>query len=128
MVKIYNSLWFGLALGCFAAAILLINNYRDLEGDIKAHKLTLVYYLGRAKAQTIYAFLLIFPYFILIYLWANQEISLSTVLFTSVSFLLAIKLIYQLYISPINQQLNQLLAQTALLQLLYTILLSFSFY
>jgi 1,4-dihydroxy-2-naphthoate polyprenyltransferase len=128
MTKIYHSLWFGLALGCFAAAILLVNNYRDLDGDIKAHKLTLVYYVGRAKARIIYALLLTIPYFILIYLWSNQELTLSAVLLTLLSLLWALKLIYTLYTSPINQYLNQLLAQTAQLQLLYTLLLAFALY
>jgi len=128
MAKIYNSLWFGLALGCFAAAILLVNNYRDLDGDIKAHKLTLVYYLGRSKARLFYTLLLLLPYAILVYLWASQEINLFAVLLTFISLLLAIKLIVTLYISPIDQHLNQLLARTAQLQLLYTLLLAMALY
>jgi len=124
MTKIYHSLWFGLALGCFAAGILLVNNYRDLEGDIKANKLTLVFYLGRPATRVIYTIFLTLPYLILIIQWVNQFINLEALLFPLITVVLAIKLIYRLFISPINQKLNQLLAQTALLQLLYTICLT----
>lgn len=126
--KIYNSLWFGLALGCFAAAILLVNNYRDLDTDIKAHKLTLVYYSGRSKARIIYALLLTLPYLIIIYLWANQQINLSTLILVFVTLIFSLKLIYTLYTCPINRKLNRILAQTALLQLLFTLFLALGLY
>jgi 1,4-dihydroxy-2-naphthoate polyprenyltransferase len=121
---LYTSLWYGLALGCFAAAILLVNNYRDLEGDIKANKLTLVYYMRRPISRIAYVILLITPYFIIIYLWTIQQINLLPVCLIFVTILFALKLIHTLYISPINQQLNILLAKTALLQLFYTIMLA----
>ncbi|MFK5985308.1 MAG: 1,4-dihydroxy-2-naphthoate octaprenyltransferase [Pseudomonadota bacterium] len=122
-LDIYNSLWFGLALGCFAAAILLVNNYRDLEGDIKANKLTLVYYLGRDVAKIVYSLLVTIPYFIILYLWLVGEVNLLSLLLTFITLIFALKLIHTLYISPINQQLNKLLAKTAVLQLLYTVFL-----
>ena len=121
---LYTSLWYGLALGCFAAAILLVNNYRDLEGDIKANKLTLVYYLGRSVSRIIYVIFLILPYFIIMYLWLAQHINIWAISLPLLTILFAFKLIHTLYISPINQQLNNLLAKTALLQLLYTIMLA----
>ncbi|MBK1721496.1 1,4-dihydroxy-2-naphthoate octaprenyltransferase [Thiocystis violacea] len=51
----------GIALGLPAAAVLLINNYRDLETDTAAGRRTLCYYLGRPRARYLYVLLLIAP-------------------------------------------------------------------
>ena len=42
--------------------MLLVNNYRDLNTDEKAGKLTLVHYLGRPKARWLYSLLLLLPF------------------------------------------------------------------
>lgn len=51
----------GLALGLPAAAVLLVNNYRDLEGDERAGRRTWVHRLGRDRARNAYAALLKLP-------------------------------------------------------------------
>lgn len=51
----------GFALGLPAAAVLLVNNYRDLETDVAAGRRTLCHYLGRARARIFYALLLLTP-------------------------------------------------------------------
>jgi 1,4-dihydroxy-2-naphthoate octaprenyltransferase len=56
----------GLALGLPAAAVLLINNYRDLETDCAAGRRTLVQVLGPAGARLLYAALLLGPFPILL--------------------------------------------------------------
>jgi 1,4-dihydroxy-2-naphthoate octaprenyltransferase len=108
-------------LGSIAAAILLINNYRDLDNDRKVNKLTLVHYLGRKNARIVFSLMLIYAYLILFILLPNYSL---IILLPLLSFPLAIKLIKQLYITEVSPKLNELLAQTAQLQLSYTLLLS----
>lgn len=57
-------LW-GLALGFPAAAVLLLNNVRDMHGDALAGRKTLAILVGIGTARRIYAALLIAPYAIL---------------------------------------------------------------
>jgi 1,4-dihydroxy-2-naphthoate octaprenyltransferase len=52
----------GATVGLPAAAVLLVNNYRDLEGDCRAGRCTLVARLGRARARRVYALLMLLPY------------------------------------------------------------------
>jgi len=52
----------GLALGSLNAAILVVNNYRDLENDRRAGKGTLAVRLGPRGARGEYAFFLVLPY------------------------------------------------------------------
>ncbi|NEV64028.1 1,4-dihydroxy-2-naphthoate octaprenyltransferase [Thiorhodococcus minor] len=61
----WTPLLVGLALGLPAAAVLLINNYRDLETDEAAGRATLCHYLGRPRARYLYSLLLIAPVAIL---------------------------------------------------------------
>ena len=51
----------GAILGLPAAAVLLINNYRDLETDRQGGRRTLCHYLGRARARLLYAALMLAP-------------------------------------------------------------------
>ena len=51
----------GLALGLPAAGVLLVNNYRDLEDDLRSGRRTLVARLGRERARVAYAVLMLLP-------------------------------------------------------------------
>jgi 1,4-dihydroxy-2-naphthoate octaprenyltransferase len=51
----------GLALGLPAAAVLLLNNYRDFDTDRAAGRRTLCHLLGRRAARVLYAVLLLVP-------------------------------------------------------------------
>jgi 1,4-dihydroxy-2-naphthoate polyprenyltransferase len=51
----------GLALGLPAAAVLLLNNYRDFDTDRAAGRRTLCHLLGRPAARRVYAGLLLAP-------------------------------------------------------------------
>lgn len=51
----------GLALGLPAAAVLLVNNSRDLEDDLRAGRRTLVARLGRPRAHRLYGLLMLAP-------------------------------------------------------------------
>lgn len=51
----------GAVVGLPAAAVLLVNNYRDLEGDCRAGRCTLVARLGRDRSRRVYALLMLLP-------------------------------------------------------------------
>lgn len=116
-----NTLIIASSIGSMAAAILLVNNYRDLEGDRKVNKLTLVHYLGRPASRKFYIVMLLYPYFLLLPLLAVHS---WTILLAVLSLPIAIKLIRYFLQLPITSELNRVLAKTAQLQLIYTILLS----
>ncbi len=118
------SLLIASGLGSIAAAILLVNNYRDLEGDEKVKKLTLVHYTGRPISRIIYSFMIIFPYLLLFSLPLLQETYSWMILFPLLSIPLAIKVIQLLYTLEISSKLNIVLVKTAQLQVIYALLLS----
>jgi 1,4-dihydroxy-2-naphthoate polyprenyltransferase len=51
----------GIAAGLPAAAVLLVNNYRDLEADHQAGRRTLAQRLGRPASRRLYAAMLLLP-------------------------------------------------------------------
>ncbi len=109
-----DALALGAALGCMAAAVLLINNYRDLDTDRRAGKLTLSHRLQRSGSRRLYVLLLLAPHLLPLWLPQGWPIWLSLPL--------AIWLIRRLHRLPIGPGLNGLLAATAGLQLVYTLL------
>ncbi|MBF0247749.1 MAG: 1,4-dihydroxy-2-naphthoate octaprenyltransferase [Alphaproteobacteria bacterium] len=60
------ALWWGMALGAQAAAVLLLNNVRDMDGDARAGRRTLAIVLGLAASRRVYATLMVLPYLIMI--------------------------------------------------------------
>ncbi len=54
--------WLGTGVGLLITAILVVNNYRDLENDRKAGKRTLAVRLGPRKTQWEFALLVLVPY------------------------------------------------------------------
>lgn len=58
----FDALLGGAALGLPAAAVLLVNNYRDLEDDVRGGRRTLVARLGRARSRAVYAALMLGGY------------------------------------------------------------------
>jgi len=118
------SLLSGTAIGSMAAAILLINNYRDLDSDRLANKLTLVHYMGREHARFFYAAMIIYPYILAILLTVTLNANEIAILLSLFSLPMAFRLIQLLFILPISVELNRLLAGTAQLQLLFSFLFS----
>ena len=59
-----NALVAACAIGMLAAAVLLVNNYRDLNTDRQARKLTLVYRLGDDVSRYLYGMLLLAPFLV----------------------------------------------------------------
>lgn len=55
----------GIAVGGPAAAVLLVNNYRDLAGDVAAGRRTLAALIGRKGSQQVYRWLMLLPFVLL---------------------------------------------------------------
>lgn len=115
-----NVLFTACAIGALAAAVLLVNNYRDLETDIKADKMTLVSHLGRRGAQQLYTLLLLLPFLLPVALTSDSPGSWLVLLALPSTLWLLQRFITE---RP-GPHFNRLLAFTALLQLIYALLLS----
>jgi 1,4-dihydroxy-2-naphthoate octaprenyltransferase len=108
----------GIVIGLPAAAVLLLNNYRDFDTDLQAGRHTLCHVLGRARARTVYSALLIIPIALLpIGTWPGASWPVLLALPW------AVMLVRQLHQITVGSALNALLGQTALYQLLLTALL-----
>jgi 1,4-dihydroxy-2-naphthoate polyprenyltransferase len=102
----------GIALGLPAAAVLLLNNYRDFDTDRAAGRRTLCHVLGRPAARRVYAGLLLAP--VPLMLFGGLPGWTWPVL---VALPAALWLVRQLNVSE-GRALNALLARTAQYQML----------
>jgi len=109
----------GVTVGLPAAAVLLINNYRDLETDLKAGKKTLATFIGRPGSRYLYSTMVLLP--LVLALSLNPHPVLRW--FPWLTLPMVSWLIHQLWTLPIGLQLNTLLAYTAQFQLLFGIFL-----
>jgi 1,4-dihydroxy-2-naphthoate octaprenyltransferase len=110
----------GSVLGLPAAAVLLINNYRDMETDRQAGKMTLAARSGRAAMRRFYTLLLLTPYLAaLLLLMAGQYWIMPVLLTLPLAFYLS----KRLHGITHGDDLNRLLARTAILQTFYGICL-----
>ena len=110
----------GAALGLLAAAVLTVNNYRDLDSDRRAGRLTLCHWLGRERARWLYALLLLAPFLLILHPATAPWPLLPALPF-------ALLLIHRFYREPPGAGLNQLLAATARFQLGFGVLLSIGY-
>jgi len=118
----WTSVAVGIALGLPAAAVLLLNNYRDLETDRTAGRRTLCHYLGRPFARIVYAVLLTAPFPILL---LGGFPGSAWPLLAALPF--AAHLIWRLLRGAEGAQLNPLLGSTALFQAALSVLLTIGF-
>jgi 1,4-dihydroxy-2-naphthoate octaprenyltransferase len=51
----------GLAMGCLATALLVVNNLRDIPGDTRSGKRTLAVRIGASRTRVLYTALLVAP-------------------------------------------------------------------
>ncbi|MDP3539232.1 MAG: 1,4-dihydroxy-2-naphthoate polyprenyltransferase [Azonexus sp.] len=111
-------------IGLHAAAVITVNNYRDLDGDARSGKNTLAVKFGRGATRHIYAAEILAPY-LLLPLFASSlgwRIALPVL-----SLPLALKLIQRFHREAPGPAFNNILAATAGLQLIYALLLILSF-
>ena len=110
-------------VGIHAAAVITVNNYRDLDGDARNGKNTLAVRLGRPATRRIYAAEMLAPYVLLPLLaglgWPGALPLLSLPL--------AFRLIHRFHNEAPGPAFNDILAATAGLQLVFALLLTLSF-
>lgn len=110
-------------VGIHAAAVITVNNYRDLDGDARNGKNTLAVRLGRPATRRIYAAEMLAPYVLLPLLaglgWPGALPLLSLPL--------AFRLIHRFHHEAPGPAFNNILAATAGLQLVFALLLTLSF-
>ena len=97
-------------VGLPAAAVLLVNNYRDLEDDLRSGRRTLAALIGRGNSRLAYAAMMSLPFAVLPLLaWHGMPGALLGLL----ALPFAVSLIRRLYRTEPGPQLNLLLAGTA---------------
>lgn len=111
------------AVGVLVTAILVVNNYRDIETDHRAGKRTMAVRLGRHGAQIEFAVLLVIAYLMTLVLWLAMDAG-AWVLLSWLTAPLAIQLVRTLGIATDGPTLNRTLAGTARLGLLFSLLLA----
>jgi len=112
----------GAAIGVLAANILVVNNYRDVETDLKAGKRTLVVRYGRGFARAQFVASLALAFLLPVALWVR---GFSLWIFLPVLLLpLGIKHAQRLRAATLPRELIALLGDTGKLLALYSLLLS----
>ncbi|MCX8018158.1 MAG: 1,4-dihydroxy-2-naphthoate octaprenyltransferase, partial [Rhodocyclaceae bacterium] len=112
----------GAALGLPAAAVLLVNNLRDLEADTRAGRRTLAAVLGEAPSRHLLAVLLLAPFAVLPVLahWLPGRAGLWLAL---LALPVALRVVRQMH-SAQGVALNAVLAATARAQFVFGLLLA----
>jgi 1,4-dihydroxy-2-naphthoate octaprenyltransferase len=110
-------------VGLLAAAILVVNNVRDIDTDRRAGKRTLAVRLGRERTRLLYAAMVNLSYALTPITWAFDRLH-AWVLLPWLTLPLAARLIRTVDRHTDGPTLNQVLAKTGMLQLAFCVLLS----
>jgi 1,4-dihydroxy-2-naphthoate octaprenyltransferase len=110
-------------VGLLAAAILVVNNIRDMDSDRRAGKRTLAVRLGRERARTVYGLMLYVAYLTAPLPWLLGSLSVW-LLAPWLTLPLAVRLARTVRSHADGPTLNDALAQTGMLQLAFCVLLS----
>ena len=108
----------GIAIGCYAAAVLLVNNLRDTEADLRAGRRTLAGRLGKRATQRLYGFLVLVPFAMLAVAWGWLPLGLVWLGLPVCLWLAAL-----FTRMPVGPGMNAQLGRTALVQVLVGALL-----
>ena len=110
-------------VGLLAAAILVVNNVRDMDSDRRVGKRTLAVRLGRERTRALYALMVYGAYLVAPLPWLLGELSPWLALpFATLP--LAARLVTTVRSHADGPTLNDALAQTGMLQLAFCVLLS----
>lgn len=113
----------GSAVGLLASAVMLVNNYRDFDSDRDAGRVTLAIRLGRNASKFIFAAFLLGAYVLLIP-WAAWDERWTMMVFAALALPVFAFLIARFWREPPGAAFNRILAQTALAQVIFGVLLS----
>lgn len=123
-LKLTPMVWLmGVIAGLLITAILVVNNLRDIESDRHSGKRTLAVIIGTRGSTIEYVLLLAGAYAIPIILWLMGRMS-AWVLLPLFSLPTALALVRLIWKNPGGPILNQALAKTARLALVYSLLLA----
>jgi 1,4-dihydroxy-2-naphthoate octaprenyltransferase len=126
-VQVEELRWEAFALsvpvGLLAAAILVVNNVRDVDTDRRAGKRTLAVKLGRERARLVYAAMLALAFVAPLAIWLAGGLS-AWILLPLATLPLGIRLAGEVRRRSDGPSLNSALAATGMLLALYAILLS----
>lgn len=118
----FQVLFAGLACGLISAAILLVNNIRDVEEDRKANKKTLVVRFGSSLGKNLFAFCLISSTLLPLLFYASQPL----MFLVSLTLLPSLFLIREVYKNQDPKHFNLILGKTAKFLMVYTLIFCFS--
>ncbi|WOT04170.1 1,4-dihydroxy-2-naphthoate polyprenyltransferase [Shewanella youngdeokensis] len=121
-----NAWLLGAAIGFLNAAIMLVNNTRDMDTDIKAGKKTMAVRVGLAQARIFYQSFIYLPFAIIIAGFLMGVIPGLPVLFAGLAFIVARNLCRD-FNDVTGAELNPLLGRTAKLTMLFSGLFSLGF-
>jgi 1,4-dihydroxy-2-naphthoate octaprenyltransferase len=110
-------------IGLLASAILVVNNVRDMDSDRRAGKRTLAVRLGRERGRLIYALMVYGAYLVAPVPWFAGALS-PWLLLPWLTLPLAVRLVRTVRRHADGPTLNEALAQTGMLQLVFGLLLS----
>jgi 1,4-dihydroxy-2-naphthoate octaprenyltransferase len=126
-VQVRHLNWEAFALavpvGLLAAAILVVNNFRDTDTDRRAGKRTLAVRLGRQRTRGLFALIVYGAYVLVPVTWIFGPLR-AWVLLPWLTLPLAAQLVRVVRNHTDGPSLNQALAQTGMLQLAFCMLLS----
>jgi 1,4-dihydroxy-2-naphthoate polyprenyltransferase len=126
-VEVKHLQWEAFALavpvGLLAAAILVVNNYRDIDTDRRAGKRTLAVRLGRERTRTLFASMVYLAYLTTPLSWAFGPLK-AWVLLPWLTVPLAAQIVRIVRNRTDGASLNGALAQTGMVQLAFCTLLA----
>ncbi|MCX6390435.1 MAG: 1,4-dihydroxy-2-naphthoate polyprenyltransferase [Actinomycetes bacterium] len=120
---VWEAVVLAVPVGLLASAILVVNNIRDIETDRRAGKKTLAVRLGREKTRTLFTLMIASAFLVALVPWLSGALG-PAVLLSWLAVPLAIGPIKTVVNRTDGPSLNECLAATGRLQLIFCALLS----